>query len=656
MRYRSAALTALVLATSSALIGSSAGAAPAAPTSTGIDVNCEGIGADTVTLTGDLARGGTAEIERGPLTVVGRPGFTGEDASGHQVEVAPTGDGALCTADEETTASAIAKVLPATQAAKAPSSGTVTGQLTFTVEVDTSAAVAPQAAAQGDTMSTAAALPFESELRSYLNSRPGAVGVAVRRPGTGKSWTYTKVSSRNVTASIVKVQIMSAVMMKAQSEGRALSSWEKSKISPMIRNSDNDATTALFNHIGGRRAIDSTADRLGMTSTVADPYNHWGLTSTTAADQARLMEHYARPSSVLSATNRMYGLSLMRQINTSQDWGVTAGPPAGKVALKNGWLPRTDGWHVNSIGWVNADYPDYTIAVLTHDNPGAMSTEVATIEGVSRIVWKNRAKLGGSTTPTPTTRGKRGDVDTDGKADLMGMSATGRIYRMKGSGTDFGAKKVVKSGFSDATWLGTAGDVNKDKRSDVLVRRGDGRLQLMLTTSSGALGTPKTIATGWGSYTDIAAGGDVDRNGKLDVLNRKVGGAVDHYEMSDSGSLKRIRTMGKPAVYYQNIMLVADVNGDGRDDLRGVAAGGRMRTWTSTGTAWKQASATSTGWSAYRTVLSPGDINVSSSQQDDIVAVWPSGRGRMHYGTKGGGQGTSYRNISEGLGNLTYVW
>ena len=82
MRYRSAALTALVLATSSALIGSSAGAAPAAPTSTGIDVNCEGIGADTVTLTGDLARGGTAEIERGPLTVVGRPGFTGEDASG----------------------------------------------------------------------------------------------------------------------------------------------------------------------------------------------------------------------------------------------------------------------------------------------------------------------------------------------------------------------------------------------------------------------------------------------------------------------------------------------------------------------------------------------------------------------------------------------
>ena len=81
MSHRRAVLTALVLTTSGALVGTSAGAAPAAPTSTGIDVICDGIGADTVTVTGELASGGTAEITRGPLTVVGRPGFTGEDAS-----------------------------------------------------------------------------------------------------------------------------------------------------------------------------------------------------------------------------------------------------------------------------------------------------------------------------------------------------------------------------------------------------------------------------------------------------------------------------------------------------------------------------------------------------------------------------------------------
>ncbi|GAA8845137.1 hypothetical protein DUHN55_15380 [Helicobacter pylori] len=658
MSHRRAVLTALVLTTSGALVGTSAGAAPAAPTSTGIDVICDGIGADTVTVTGELASGGTAEITRGPLTVVGRPGFTGEDASGHQVEVAPTGQGAVCTADETTTADDISQVLPAVQAVKAPTNGEVSGRLTFTVEVDTTTtSAAKSAAAQSDAQSTAAALPFESELRSYLASRPGAVGVAVRLPGKNTSWTYTKVSSRNVTASIVKVQIMSAVMMKAQAEGRALSSWEKSKISPMIRNSDNDATTALFNHIGGRAAIDSSADRLGMSGTVADPYNHWGLTSTTAADQARLMEHYARTSSVLSATNRMYGLSLMRQINSSQDWGVTAGPPAGTVALKNGWLPRTDGWHVNSIGWVKSYAPDYTIAVLTHDNPGAMSTQVSTIEGVSRIVWKNRSKLVGSTTPPPTPkRAMRGDWDGDGKADLWGLSASGRVYVMKSSGTNVGAKKVVKSGLSDATWIGSAGDVNRDGRADVLVRRGDGRLQLMRTTSSGALGTLSTIGSGWGSYTDIAAGGDVDGNGRLDILVRKVGGYVDLYDVTDSGNLRRVRAMGRPAVYYSNIMLVSDVNGDGKDDLRGVSSGGRMRTWTSTGTSWKQTSATSTGWNTYRFVASPGDVNASSTKQDDVVAVTSSGTGRLLYAATGGGMGNGYHTLTEHLGGLPTVF
>ena len=105
------------------------------------------------------------------------------------------------------------------------------------------------------------------------------------------------------------------------------------------------------------------------------------------------MEHFTRATGKLTATNRSYGMTQMRNIHSAQDWGVTAGPPSGTVALKNGWLPRTDGWHVNSIGWQNHGSADYTIGVLTHDDPGAMDTQVTTIEGVSKIVWKNLAQL-----------------------------------------------------------------------------------------------------------------------------------------------------------------------------------------------------------------------------------------------------------------------
>lgn len=657
MSHRRAVFTALVLTTSAALVATPSVALPAAstaPNPSELDVICDAIGEDTVTLTGDLSAGGTAEIARGPLSIVGRPGFVGTDGSGHQVSVKPTGNGATCTAQTPTKATDIASILPATQAAKAQTSGKVTGKLTFTVEVADDVATAPKL---GSASAPAAALPFESELRTYLNSRPGAVGVAVRLPGSGTAWTYTKTSSRNVTASIVKVQIMSAVMMKAQDAGRGLTSWERSKIVPMIRNSDNNATTALFNHIGGRSGLDRAGDRLGMSQTYADPYNHWGLTSTTAADQAELMEHYARPSNALTYSMRSYGLLQMRNINTSQDWGVTAGPPKGTVALKNGWLPRTDGWHVNSIGWSKYGAADYTIGVLTHHNPGSMSTQVSTIEGVSRIVYKHRLELLDKPPTPPKERGVRGDLDGDGKVDLMGTSASGRVYLMKGNGSDnFGAKVAIKTSLSDATWFGTAGDVNKDGRSDVLVRRGDGRLQLMYATSTGKLGTLKTIATGWASYTDVASGGDIDGNGKLDVVNRKVGGYTDHYEISDSGALRRVGSKSRPARYYPNIMLVNDVNGDGKDDLRGVATGGRMRTFTSTSTSWAQASATTLGWNAYRTVAVPGDVNGSSTQQDDVIGVTPSGSGRLFYGQKGGSQDTGYRSLTEYLGGLEYIF
>lgn len=664
MPHRRTALTALVAASALPLATALAVPAVAEPTpsdtptasstsssgATGVDVLCDAIGEDTVTLTGDISSGGDAEITSGPLSVVGQPGFTGTDRAGRSVTVEPTGSGAVCTAREETKGADLAEVLPSAQAAKASSDGRVEGRLTFTVEVDES-----QLPSAPMTTSAASSLPFESEVRRYLASRPGAVGVAVRLPGTGKAWTYTKTSSRNVTASIVKVQIMSAVMMKAQRAGRSLTAWERSKIVPMIRESDNAATTALFNHIGGRSGLQSAGNRLGMSQTTADPAGHWGLTVTTAHDQAKLMQHYARPSSVLSYTNRVYGLQQMRRVTSSQDWGVSAGPPKGAVALKNGWLPRTDGWHVNSIGWQNQGSADYTIGVLTHHNPGAMNTQISTIEGVSKIVWRNRSKLLDRT--PPAQRGTRGDLDGDGRVDLMGTSATGRVYVMKGlGGGRFAAKTVVKTGLSDANWFGSAGDVNTDGRSDVLVRRGNGRLQLMLATSSGKLGPLRTIATGWGSYTDIASGGDVDRNGTLDVVNRKVGGYADQYRLSDDYTLTRVRSMGRPFAWYPNIRLVGDVNGDGRDDLRGIATGGRMRTWTSTGSAWSQTSATSTGWDRYRTVAVPGDVNGTSSRQDDPVAVTPGGTGHLYLGTSGGGLAGGKITLDEYLGGLRHLF
>ncbi len=621
----------------------SAAPTPSAPASAAHDITviCDGVGEDVVEVTGDLASGGTARIASGPLTVVGRPGFTGKDATGRAIVVDPTGEGVTCTARQASTAKSLDQLLPAASVAEVRSSGPVTGALTCTVTVDDSV-VSPRVAA-GTTAAGSAtrSFPFEGALRSYLASRPGAVGVAVKVPSTGRVYTYTKTRSRNVTASIVKVQVMAAVMLRAQDAGRSLTSWERSKIVPMIRQSDNTATTDLFNSIGKGPGLDRAAARLGMTGTYADPANHWGLTSTVPQDQTILMDHFSRATGVLSASNRSYGMTQMKSVVSSQRWGVSAGPPSGTVALKNGWLPRTDGWHVNSIG--HSSYGrDYTIGVLTHHNPGTQSTQESTIEGVSRIVWANRAAFAPAPPPPPPpppARGLRGDIDGDGKVDLVGVNSVGAMSLFRGNGTGSLAAPVpLRATVSDATWFGSAGDLNRDKRTDLLMRRPDGRLQLMMSKGATGWAPTKTLVTGWGSsVTSIAAGVDIDANGRLDLVMRLSTGEARHYELGDTGTIRRVRSMGTPLRWYPTILAVADMNRDGRADLRAVSASGKMRPFFSTGTGWRQGSPQTTGWETEVRLAAPGDLTVNNGNQDELVGLRADGTMHRWHGATGGG-------------------
>jgi hypothetical protein len=206
---------------------------------------------------------------------------------------------------------------------------------------------------------------------------------------------------------------------------------------------DNSAATGLFYFGGGCGAltlfnvlIPTRATTVGCE---APTYYGWGNTTTTAADQAAIVATFAYRNHVLAPAARHYGLSLMESVIPSQRWGVTCGPwgtscdapdyaspvPGVTVALKNGWkfvptcaaqdatapsrgddppnppAPPADGndcpWQVNSIGWVRGQGRDYVLAVLTTDDPAGPGNfgfdyGIATIQGVSRLVWGN---LGG---------------------------------------------------------------------------------------------------------------------------------------------------------------------------------------------------------------------------------------------------------------------
>ena len=155
----------------------------------------------------------------------------------------------------------------------------------------------------------------------------------------------------------------------------------------MIQRSDNHAATTLWHLLGGASAV-AAFDRL-VPMPATTPYPAWGLTTTTAADNVRLLRDFAFPNATLTPGHRADGLSLMEHVARDQRWGVTAGvAPTAVVALKNGWLPRSDParWRVNSIGWVKGAHRSYVVAVLTDHNP-SMRYGIDTIQQISRMLW-----------------------------------------------------------------------------------------------------------------------------------------------------------------------------------------------------------------------------------------------------------------------------
>ncbi|SED04120.1 Beta-lactamase class A [Streptomyces sp. 3213] len=214
------------------------------------------------------------------------------------------------------------------------------------------------------------------------------VSVAVLDTDSGESATYG--STAYDTASIVKVDILAALLLQAQDAGRQLTSTEKSYATTMIENSDNDSATALWNKIGTADGLDAANKTFGLTGTKGGDGPLWGLTQTTAADQLTLLQQVFGDDSKLSSASKSYIQGLMGKIEADQQWGVSAAADGSKWRLKNGWLARstTGLWDVNSIGRVTApDGHEYLIAVLskgsTTQNKGITLIEAAAKAGVA---------------------------------------------------------------------------------------------------------------------------------------------------------------------------------------------------------------------------------------------------------------------------------
>jgi beta-lactamase class A len=209
---------------------------------------------------------------------------------------------------------------------------------------------------------------------------PFAVAVVDHRTGV----TYSFQGGRRFeTASVVKVDIIATLLLR---NGGALSAGERSLAEAMIRNSDNDAASALWDTVGRATGVAAANRRFGLTQTSPDPDGYWGLTTTTVTDQVRLLDAITDPRGPLTDGSSALILDLMRHVSSGQDWGVSAAARSGEtVALKNGWLAFDGGWIANSIGRITGDGTDLTIAILSKGH-SSYTTGVAFVKDVAHLV------------------------------------------------------------------------------------------------------------------------------------------------------------------------------------------------------------------------------------------------------------------------------
>jgi beta-lactamase class A len=230
---------------------------------------------------------------------------------------------------------------------------------------------------------TQVAAELSSEITSALSDRDSTVDFTADDPGQGLTCTL-RGSDDSHSASIVKVIILAALMYENQ-PGTSLSSQQKSLAWQMITASSDSAATDLWNDVG-MEDLQEFLSAAGMDHTYLGQDGYWGLTEVNPDDELRLLQLLITPNSVLDTASRDYILYLMRNVISYDYWGVSAGVPSSDtVYLKNGWLPDPTLWVINTIGDIATSGGDYSMAILSRDNP-SMSYGVDTVESVATLI------------------------------------------------------------------------------------------------------------------------------------------------------------------------------------------------------------------------------------------------------------------------------
>jgi hypothetical protein len=314
------------------------------------------------------------------------------------------------------------------------------------------------------------------------------------------------------TASMVKIEFMAGVLLRAQNEGRGLTQWEQDRIWPMITESANTPASELWNYLGQDAGMQQIDAAFGLNDT-QHAGSIWGNTTTSALDQARLVsEVIPGMGGPLTAPYRTIAAYYMTNVVPVQRWGASAGvPSASVVAQKNGFAgSQCCNWRINTAGWVEPpNGSGWAIVVMSDGWPTEAEGETVSSDVSARInaALAPRSLLGASSF-----------ISSSDRQDMFVRSSSGSVRQ-----------KMWTSAGGFAGWVDVGGFTTSDP--DVASAGAPAFPQVFAIGGDSALWQATWGSNGWGwvSLGGICTSGPssvYSEPNRLDVFCRGGDGAL----------------------------------------------------------------------------------------------------------------------------------